>query len=95
MHGDLMYLKNICSSKKKYYCEKKSSKIKFTVATVYIMPSIEEKSKIIKLSAYSGMFSSKKKKKKHVSVQKKKKRLFYCLNKIKLQTQNVALTLAR
>lgn len=48
MHGDLMYLKNICSSKKKYYCEKKSSKIKFTVATVYIMPSIEEKSKIIK-----------------------------------------------
>lgn len=67
MHGDLMYLKNICSSKKKYYCEKKSSKIKFTVATVYIMPSIEEKSKIIKLSAYSGLiacFSSKKKKKK-------------------------------
>lgn len=48
MHGELMYLKNICSSKKRYYCEKKSSKNKFTVATAYIIPSIEEKSKIIK-----------------------------------------------
>lgn len=65
MHGELMYLKNICFSWEYFCFEEKSSKIKFTIATVYIIPSVEEKSKIIKFSAYLGLiacFSSKKKK---------------------------------
>lgn len=53
---ELVHLEHTCFSWDAYISEEKTSKIKFTVAAVYIVPSVE-KSKIIKFSAYLNIIA--------------------------------------